>query len=410
VSFNLATMLHGSAPADPDKPCVIVDDTTLTYGQVEQVSGLVAGDRVLQGTSGRLYLPTWDPGAPKAAQGAHREDPQEGAALMAVVETVRGPVQTAALGRTYMHEHIFVLTADVQQNYPAGWGDEDARIADAVEKLGALCAQGVRTIVDPTVVGMGRYIPRIQRVVEQLPDLNVVVATGCYTYDEVPFYFHYRGPALNELAGSQVPDPMVDMFVGDIEDGIAGTGVKAGLLKCAIDQQGLTPGVERVMRAVAGAHRRTGTPITVHTHPASRTGWEVKRVLCDEEGVEPGRIVLGHSGDTTDVDHLTELAEAGFVLGMDRFGLNVETTFEARADTVVEMCRRGYAGRMVLSQDAFCYIDWIDPGVLPLLPQWHYLHIEDEVLPYLRKRGVTQEQITTMLVDVPRQYFEGSTG
>ncbi|MFB7997415.1 phosphotriesterase [Streptomyces sp. NPDC056002] len=325
---------------------------------------------------------------------------------MAMVETVRGPVDSAALERTYMHEHIFVLTPDVQQNYPGEWGDEDARIADAVDKLGALSAQGVRTIVDPTVIGLGRYIPRIQRVAEQLPDLNIVVATGCYTYEEVPFFFHHRGPALNEAAGTEVPDPMVDMFVGDIEDGIAGTGVKAGLLKCAIDQQGLTPGVERVMRAVAKAHLRTGTPITVHTHPGSHTGSEVKRVLCDEEGVDPGRVVLGHSGDTTDVDHLGELAEAGFVLGMDRFGINLETTFEARAETVVEMCRRGYADRMVLSQDASCYIDWIDPAVMPLLPQWHYLHIADEVLPYLERRGVTEKQIETMLVDVPRRYFE----
>lgn len=325
---------------------------------------------------------------------------------MAMVETVRGPVDSATLERTYMHEHIFVLTPDVQQNYPGEWGDEDARIADAVDKLGALSAQGVRTIVDPTVIGLGRYIPRIQRVAEQLPDLNIIVATGCYTYGEVPFFFHHRGPALNEAAGTEVPDPMVDLFVGDIEDGIAGTGVKAGLLKCAIDQQGLTPGVERVMRAVAKAHLRTGTPITVHTHPEAHTGSQVKRVLCDEEGVDPGRVVLGHSGDTTDVDHLGELAEAGFVLGMDRFGINLETTFEARAETVVEMCRRGYADRMVLSQDASCYIDWIDPAVMPLLPQWHYLHIADEVLPYLERRGVTEEQIDTMLVDVPRRYFE----
>jgi len=327
---------------------------------------------------------------------------------MTSVEAVRGPVEVTDLGRTYMHEHVFVLSADVQQNFPEEWGDEDERVADAVEKLKALAAQGVRTIVDPTVIGLGRYIPRIQRIAAQVPELNIVVATGCYTYDDVPFFFHYRGPALDEVVGTEVPDPMVDMFVGDIETGIADTGVRAALLKCAIDAPGLTRGVERVMRAVAKAHHRTGTPITVHTHPGTRTGLEVKRVMCDEEGVDPRRVVLGHSGDTTDVDHLTELAEAGFVLGMDRFGINLDTTFEARADTVVEMCRRGYAEQMVLSQDASCYIDWIDPGVKQMLTQWHYLHIEDEVLPYLRDKGVTEDQINTMLVDVPRRYFEVS--
>ncbi|CCG05426.1 phosphotriesterase family protein [Blastococcus saxobsidens] len=320
------------------------------------------------------------------------------------VQTVTGPLPTAELGQTLMHEHVFVLNADVQQNYPEEWGSEDDRVADAVEKLTKLASVGVRTIVDPTVIGLGRYIPRIQRIAEQV-DLAIVVATGCYTYDDVPFFFHYRGPALNAAVGAEVPDPMVDMFVGDIENGIAGTGVRAAFLKCAIDHQGLTPGVERVMRAVAKAHRATGAPITVHTHPTSQQGLAVKKVL-DDEGVDPRRVVLGHSGDTTDVDHLSELAEAGFILGMDRFGINLETTFEARADTLVEMCRRGYAEQMVLSQDASCYIDWLAPGVMDLLPQWRYTHIHEEVLPYLRDHGVTDDQIETMLVTNPRRYFE----
>ena len=327
---------------------------------------------------------------------------------MPEIQTVRGPVDTAALGRTYMHEHVFVLSADVQANYPDEWGDEEARVSDAVAKLAALAAQGVQTIVDPTVIGLGRYIPRIVGIAEQVPELNIVVATGCYTYNDVPFFFHHRGPALNAALGTEVPDPMVDLFVGDIDDGIAGTGVRAGLLKCAIDDQGLVGGVERVMRAVAQTHLRTGIPITVHTHPASHTGLEVKRVLVDEEGVDPSRVVLGHSGDSNDAEHLTELAEAGFILGMDRFGVNLETTFEARADIVVELCRRGFAEQMVLSQDAACYIDWIDPNVMSFLSQWHYLHIAEEVLPYLLEQGVTEEQITTMLVDTPRRYFEGA--
>ncbi|MFG1749524.1 phosphotriesterase family protein [Streptosporangium sandarakinum] len=322
---------------------------------------------------------------------------------MSAVNTVRGPVEADDLGCTYMHEHIFVLTADVQRNYPGEWGEEDRRVADAVDRLRALAAQGVRTIVDPTVVGLGRDVHRVRRIAERVPELNIVMATGLYTYDSVPFFFHHRGPALNEALGADVPDPMVEMFHTDVTEGISGTGVRAGMLKCAIDRQGLTPGVERVMRAVARVHHLTGVPVTVHTHPETRTGLDVRRVMCEEEGVDPGRIVLGHSGDTTDCDHLAELAGAGFVLGMDRFGLNLGTTFEARADTVVEMCRRGHAAAMVLSQDAACYIDWIDPDVMAFLPQWHYLHLGQEVLPYLRRNGVTDEQLTTMLVDTPRR-------
>ncbi|PBC43568.1 phosphotriesterase-related protein [Rhodococcus sp. ACPA4] len=325
---------------------------------------------------------------------------------MAQVETVRGSIDTSALGRTYMHEHIFILNTEMQQNFPEEWGDEDDRVADAVAKLRALAAQGVQTIVDPTVVGLGRYIPRVQRIADQVPELNIVVATGCYTFTDVPFYFQHRGPALNAVMGAEVPDPMVDLFVKDITVGIADTGVRAALLKCAIDAEGLRPGVERVMRAVAKAHHLTGAPITVHTHPESKTALDVKRVMCDEEGVKPERIVLGHSGDSTDLDHLTELAESGFILGMDRFGLNVNVSFEERADTLVEMCRRGYAEQMVLSHDANCFFDWMDPALKDMMPGFDYLHIEKEVLPYVREQGVTEEQITAMLFEVPRRYFE----
>ena len=324
---------------------------------------------------------------------------------MSQVQTVRGPIESADLGRTYMHEHIFVLSADVQANYPQEWGDEDARVADAVQKLNELAASGVRSIVDPTVIGLGRYVPRVQRIAEQVPDLNIVVATGCYTYDDVPFFFHHRGPALEAVLGEPVPDPMVDLFVGDIREGIAGTGVKAGMLKCAIDSQGLTAGVERVMRAVAKAHRQTGVPITLHTHPGSQQGLTAQGVL-EQEGVDLRNVVLGHSGDSSDADHLSQLADAGFVLGMDRFGLNLETTFEARADIVVELCRRGYASQLVLAHDTSCYIDWLAPGLREFIPQWHYLHIAQEVLPYLREHGVTDEQIETMLVTNPRRVLE----
>lgn len=325
---------------------------------------------------------------------------------MSQVQTVRGPVDADALGQTLMHEHVFVMDPQMQANYPAEWGSEDERVADAVVRLNSVHGLGVGTIVDPTVIGLGRYIPRIQRIAEQTA-LNIVVATGVYTYDDVPFYFHHRGPALDAVLGTSVPDPMVDMFVGDLTNGIADTGVRAGMLKCAIDAQGLTPGVERVMRAVGKAHLQTGAPITVHTHPGSQTGLEVQRVLVEEEGVDPTRVVLGHSGDSSDADHLSALAEAGFVLGMDRFGINLATTFEARADIVVELCRRGYADRMVLSQDASCYIDWIEPSIMPFLPQWNYEHIHTEVLPYLLEHGVTQEQVDTMLVDVPKRVLTG---
>ena len=131
-------------------------------------------------------------------------------------------------------------------------------MADAVARLNELKSRGVDSIVDLTVIGLALH-PRIERVAAQT-NLNIVVATGVYTYNDVPMYFHFSGP------GTPLGEPMVDMFVGDIEQGIAGTGVKAAILKCATDEPGVTPASSG---CCALSRRRTGkpgVPISTHTH------------------------------------------------------------------------------------------------------------------------------------------------
>jgi phosphotriesterase-related protein len=316
---------------------------------------------------------------------------------MAQVQTARGPVAVADLGKVLMHEHVFVLTAEVQENYPDEWGDEDERVADAVRRLRELPPAGISTIVDVTVIGQGRNIARIKRIAEQVPDLNIVVATGIYTFDAVPLFFWQRPR-----------ETMTDFFVRDITEGITGTGIKAGMLKCAVDANGLTEGVERVLRAVARAHVATGgTPITIHTHAAGKHGTAIVAVL-KEEGVDLGRVVLGHAGDAVrDPGYLAAMADTGLTLGMDRFGIDHFATFAERSDLVVEMCRRGYAGRMVLAHDTCCYIDWFGPGALDDLKDWHYLHVSQDVLPYLRARGVADADIDAMLIANPARILAG---
>ncbi len=147
----------------------------------------------------------------------------------------------------------------------------------------------------------------------------------------------------------------------------------------------------------------TGAPVTVHTHPASQSGLVVLRVLR-EEGADLSRIVIGHSGDSRDVDYLVRLADAGCLLGMDRFGIGMPPTMPWRADTIAALCERGYEGSLVLSHDAACYIDWY-PHEEATAGNFTYIH--DEVLPALAARGVSAEAIQTMLVMNPRRYFCG---
>jgi phosphotriesterase-related protein len=252
------------------------------------------------------------------------------------------------------------------------------------------------------VLGLGRYIPRIQKIAART-DLNIVPATGLYTYNDVPFQFHYTGPGLM----FDMPDPLVDLFVKDLAEGIADTGVRAAFLKCAIEEPGLTPGVERVMRAVGRASVRTGAPITVHTNAHTESGLVAQRVLA-EEGVDLTRVVIGHAGDSTDLDHLMRLADAGSFLGMDRFGVEAVLSTEERVDTIVELVRRGYTDRITISHDAACHIDWfgaVDRAALA--PRWNFRHISEDVLPALLAKGVPQDDVDTILRVNPRRYFEG---
>jgi phosphotriesterase-related protein len=296
-----------------------------------------------------------------------------------------------------MHEHVFVVSTEIQQNYPQEWGDEQARIDDAVDRLTELKENGIETIVDPTAIGLGRYIPRIQAVANRI-DLNIICATGLYTFNELPHYYRRRT--------SDNVDALTTHFVQDIVDGFADTGVKAGVIKCATDKPGLTTDVERVLRACAQAHRETGCPITTHTNAESKRGLDQQQIFT-EEGVDLTRVVIGHCGDTQDLGYLQQLLDAGSVLGMDRFGIDGYLTTEQRVEVVAELCRRGHAEQLVLSHDASCYIDWIE-GEVPLapLPNWHYLHISKDVIPALLEAGVTAAQIETMLVDTPQRFLQ----
>jgi phosphotriesterase-related protein len=303
-----------------------------------------------------------------------------------------------------MHEHVFILSHEFHINYPQVVGfDEERDVAAAIARMNELVQVGIGTIVDLTVAGIGRDIRLLSRVAQETK-LNIVVATGYYTFTELPHFIEVRSMA-NQTSQA---DLLASWFVGDITEGIARTAVKAGILKCATDRQGVTPGVEAVLRAVARAHRQTGVPISTHTHPATHRGLEQQDIF-EAEGVDLSRVVIGHSGDTDDLVYLEKLIGRGSYLGMDRFGLYGILDKESRVRTVAELCARGHADRLVLSHDASCVIDWMPPGQ-SVGGEWHHCHISRDVIPALMEAGVTETDITTMLVDNPRRIFEKNGG
>jgi phosphotriesterase-related protein len=298
-----------------------------------------------------------------------------------------------------MHEHIFTVSPDLAVNFPSlvAW-DEGAAVEDAVARLTELKAAGIDTIVDLTVLGLGRRPDLVAQAAARVP-VHIVAATGVYALHEEPHYLTLRGPR----GPFREDDPMADLFVRDIETGMAGTNARAAILKCATDKGGVTPWVERILLAVAAAHQRTGAPISTHTHAKTRTGLAQQEVFA-RAGVDLGRVVIGHSGDTDDMDYLHALLEAGSYLGMDRFGLEPFLSVERRVATVAQLCAEGYAERMVLSHDAACHND---AGRIEqraqAFPDHHYVYLTGHIVPRLREAGVTDTQLHTMLVDNPRK-------
>jgi phosphotriesterase-related protein len=315
---------------------------------------------------------------------------------MTAVETVRGPVDVTELGTTLMHEHVFVLQPEALQNYGHVWGpsywDEEAGVRDAIEKLGAVAEAGIRTIVDPTAPGLGRFIPRLQRVNAEV-DLNLIVATGVYAFLELPNFLGYRSA-----------EAIAELFVREIREGIDDTGVKAAFIKCAVERHGLAGDIPRILDAVALAAVETGAPVMVHTNASARTGPLALEALTSR-GIDPRRLVVAHAGDSNDLGELRAIADTGAVLGFDRFNIPHFNPDENRIETLVALLSEGYGDRIHLSHDGACFYDFMvgDPNFADERPD--YLHITRKILPVLLERGVTQEQIDEMLVVNPQRFF-----
>jgi phosphotriesterase-related protein len=315
---------------------------------------------------------------------------------MPAVETVNGPIDVEELGFTLIHEHFRTTDEGVRFQFPHLY-DEQAEWDAAMADADAVKGHGVKTVVEPSALFLNRDAAFSKRIADE-SGLQVVLATGVYTYDHLP-----------QALMNRSEDQLADVFVHEIEHGIQGTGIKPAFIKCAADEPGLTPNVEKVHRAAARASNRTGKPIMAHSRPASGTGPEQMRIFA-EEGVHPGKVQVAHTGDTDDLDYIERLLDTGCWIGMDRYGLDIFLPIEPRNATVLALLERGYADRMFLSQDFCSSIDWFPIEVQQYLkenevPKWSMTLLFEEVIPELKERGMTDDQLDQMMVENPTRWL-----
>ena len=323
------------------------------------------------------------------------------AASKGIAQTVLGPLDAAELGVTLPHEHV-AEGAYYLRKWPKDWGGRPEYVARTVEKLRIVRAAGISTIVDLTTYDVFRDIGFLAEISRQ-SGLHMIAATGQRFFPP-------------NVAGVTMPSRTIEglaaFFTREIQQGIDGTAIKAGVIKIGIIAGKPTALEEIGLRAGARASKATGAPIRIHTHAADRAGENLAPIL-ESEGIDPARVSFDHSDDSGDMDYFSGLVKRGYCLGMDHVhrGIRPEfkPSFERRADCIRQLCDAGFAGKIFLSQDvefggsllpedAKEWRDTIDPpdGLL---------FTTRKLIPYLEHIGVTGSNIYTMRIENPRRFF-----
>jgi phosphotriesterase-related protein len=195
-------------------------------------------------------------------------------------------------------------------------------------------------------------------------------------------------------------DDLADELVAESEHGVGETGIRPGIIgEVGTDKPWLSPAEERVHRAVARASRRTGLAISTHA-VLSDVGLAQLRIF-EEEGADPGRVVIGHADSYPVLDHYLAIIERGANIEFDFLGMSFTPTERHGEGRVVELlCEllsRGHAGRIFLSQDV-CH-----DSQLTRYEGNGYTYLTETFLPRLRAAGVSDVEIDTMTVGNPRR-------
>lgn len=325
---------------------------------------------------------------------------------MAKINTVLGPIEPESLGLTLPHEHIVAA-------YPGWECDPLAKPYNSEKILGACLKNlepvkqyGVRAIIDATPVDLSRNVDIMKEVSEKL-QIHIVCATGRYTENEGKWIYFKR------RASFKIGDIQTEVYEGfmqEINSGIGQTGVKPGVIKVATGLNRIAPCEDATLRAAARASRETGIPITTHTEDGTM-GPEQADILIGE-GAAPQKIVIGHMCGNASLAYQLDVLRRGVYIAFDRFGIEMVMPDQTRIATLIGLLEKGYANRILISQDCMAAV-YGRGGRMPMeeamkFKNWSFTNIFTHILPALKKAGISDEQIKTMMVENPRRFLSGN--
>ena len=319
------------------------------------------------------------------------------------MQTVTGPVAPEALGPTLMHEHLCIAYPGYEFDWLHPGPSRRERVERCVERIEEMKDLGIRAMLDPCPVDLGRDV-ELMAEVAQRTRFPLVCATGLYKEAEGAAAYWKLKLQLGSLV-----EPLAELFVRELRDGVGETGIRAGIIKLGSGPGPPTEYERAVFAAAALASRETGAPITTHTDDG-RFGDEQQRLLV-EAGVPAQRIVIGHSCGTSDTDYHLAIARAGSYLGFDRFGLEMLQSDDERVAALARLVAAGFGDRAVVSHDSVWCLRGApmpDPVAFEQMQKtWNPSHFLSRIAPRLREAGVSQQQIDALLVDNPRRFFAG---
>ena len=306
---------------------------------------------------------------------------------MAHVQTVLGPIEPDALGFTLPHEHTQIALWHIEGRWDYWQLTRDEPVI--LDELARFREAGGRSLVDLTLPGVGRDPAWLRRVAEA-SGVHLVMGCGWYRTAYYPPEARIDHRSVDDLA---------DELVAEIEGGVGETGMKPGIIgEIGTDKPWVSPAEERVHRAVARASRQSGLAITTHA-VLSDVGLAQLRIF-EEEGADPGRVVIGHADSYPVLEHYLAIIERGANLEFDFLGMpwERERLGEARVvELVCELLGRGHGDRLFLSQDV------CNDSQLKAFAGNGYTYLAETFLPRLRAAGVSDAEIETMTVANPRR-------
>ncbi|MBA3689653.1 MAG: phosphotriesterase-related protein [Chloroflexi bacterium] len=303
------------------------------------------------------------------------------------VMTVSGPIPPDRVGFTLPHEHTGISLWHIagRWDYWELTPDEPTLVGE----LGDFRRRGGSTLVDLTLDGVGRDPDRLRRLAAR-SGVQLVMGCGWYRGAYYPAESQVDRRSVDELAAE---------LVAEFRDGVRETGVHPGIIgEIGTDKPWVSATEERVHRAAARASLATGMAISTHS-VMSPVGLAQLR-LFEEEGVDPGRVVIGHVDSYPVLDHYLAILDRGANLQFDFIGhrFGTEEAAEPRlVELIVELLERGYGTQLLLSQDV-CHNSQLRAN-----GGFGYAYLQQHFLPTLRTAAVAEGEIAQMTIDNPRR-------